>query len=73
MISSIQNSTRGNYVLGARINESAYRSMVPLMSAAGYKNVSSFVRDALLTKCKDIASELTEKLGDCVVANNSPN
>ena len=41
--------------------------MVPLMSAAGYENVSTFVRDALLTKCKDIASELTEQLEDYAV------
>ena len=68
MISCIQNSTHGNYVLGARINESTYRSMVPLMSAAGYKNVSSFVRDAMVSKCRDIATELTEDLEESVHA-----
>ena len=67
MISSIQNSTHGNYVLGARINECAYRSMVPLMSAAGYENVSTFVRDAMVSKCRDIASELTEQLEEYAV------
>ena len=68
MISSIQNSTHGNYVLGTRINESAYKSMVPLMSAAGYTNVSSFVRDAMVSKCRDIATELTEELEGSVNA-----
>jgi len=41
--------------------------MVPLMSAAGYKNVSTFVRDAMVSKCRDIASELTEQLEDYAV------
>jgi len=62
MISCVQNTTNGNYVLGARFNKNTYNRMVPLMSAAGYENVSTFVRDALLTKCKDIATELTDEL-----------
>ena len=45
--------------------------MVPLMSAGGYENVSTFVRDALLTKCKDIANELTDGIQDSVEANNT--
>ena len=62
MISCVQNTTNGKYVLGARFNKNTYNRMVPLMSAAGYENVSSFVRDALLTKCKDITKELTDEL-----------
>ena len=63
MISCVQNTTNGNYVLGARFNKNTYnKTIVPLMSAAGYENVSTFVRDALLTKCKDIATELTDEL-----------
>ena len=63
MISCVQKTTNGNYVLGARFNKNTYnKTIVPLMSAAGYENVSTFVRDALLTKCKDIACELTEQL-----------
>ena len=62
MISCVQNTTNGNYVLGARFNKNTYNTMVPFITAAGYENVSSFVRDALLTKCKDITRELTDEL-----------
>ena len=71
MIASYQENPSGAYVIGARFNELTYKSMVPLMSAAGYRNVSSFVRDALLTKCKDIATELTDEFEDSVVANKT--
>ena len=71
MISCLQSSNANAYVLGARVDRSTYKSMVPLMSAGGYENVSTFVRDALLTKCKDIANELTDGIQDSVEANNT--
>ncbi len=34
--------------------------MLTLMGAAGYEDVSTFVRSAVLTKCQDIASGMAD-------------
>ena len=62
MISCKQKPLSEQYVLGTRVNISTYYNMLPLMSVAGYENVSTFVRDALITKCQDIAEGLTDEL-----------
>ena len=49
----------------------AYNSMVSLMDSAGYKDVSSFVRSAVLTKCQDIASGMVNLYADRVIDNQS--
>ncbi len=50
----------GAYIVGTRIDEKAYDSMLSLMGAAGYEDVSTFVRSAVLTKCQDIASGIAD-------------
>ncbi len=50
----------GAYIVGTRIDERAYDSMLSLMGAAGYEDVSTFVRSAVLTKCQDIASGMAD-------------
>ncbi len=60
MTRSSQRTDHGAVIVGARIDEQAYNSMVSLMDSAGYKDVSSFVRSAVLTKCQDIASGMAD-------------
>ena len=50
----------GAYIVGTRIEERAYDSMLTLMGAAGYEDVSTFVRSAVLTKCQDISSGMAD-------------
>ena len=50
----------GAYIVGTRIDERAYDSMLTLMGAAGYEDISTFVRSAVLTKCQDIASGMAD-------------
>ena len=68
MVTSYQKAQHGTKNLQARIDETAYNSMLGLMSAAGYDDVSSFVRDAVLVKCKDIANGLSSMYSDRQVA-----
>ena len=46
-------------VINARIDHKSYNSMLSLMSLAGYEDVSSFVRDSVLVKCKQIADDVS--------------
>ena len=50
-----QKPSYGAHVLSTRIDEDAYKNLYPLISTAGYKDTSSFVRDAVVTKCRDLA------------------
>ena len=68
MVTSYQKAQHGTKNLQARIDETAYNSMLGLMSAAGYDDVSSFVRDAVLIKCKDIANGLSSMYEDRHIA-----
>ncbi len=58
-----------SYTLTARLDDYAYESMKSLMGAAGYTDVSSFVREAVLIKCKDIADNVSGMFNEIVVAN----
>lgn len=71
MTRSSQRKDHGAVIVGARIDEQAYNSMVSLMDSAGYKDVSSFVRSAVLTKCQDIASGMVNLYADRVIDNQS--
>ena len=50
-----QKPNYGKHVLSVRINQSAYSSLHHLITKAGYKDTASFVRDAVRTKCNEIA------------------
>ena len=44
--------------MSTRIKDDAYMSLYKLISTAGYKDTSSFVRDAVTTKCRDLAQAI---------------
>ena len=60
MLKTNKKPDHGAYIVGTRIDERAYDSMLTLMGAAGYGDVSTFVRSAVLTKCQDIASGMAD-------------
>ena len=60
MLKTKKKPDHGAYIVGTRIDERAYDSMLTLMGAAGYEDVSTFVRSAVLTKCQDIASGMAD-------------
>ena len=43
------------------------------MNYAGYPDVSSFVREAVLVKCKDLANEVAVMMEDRVIDNKQAN
>ena len=63
-----QTKKAGTYNITARLDETAYKSMLSLASAAGYEDVNSFVREAVLTKCGDIAKALSSMYEDRISA-----
>jgi len=59
MISISQKAKNNGYVVSGRIDCPTYHSMIGLISAAGYTDVSSFVKRAVLNECKDIADTMS--------------
>ncbi len=57
---------QNSYTVNSRLDKSAYISMKSLMNYAGYPYVSSFVREAVLVKCKDLSNELAVMMEDRV-------
>lgn len=68
MLTINQTKKYGAYNVTARLDEAAYTSMLSLASAAGYEDVNSFVREAVLTKCRDIANGLSGMYNDRISA-----
>ena len=68
MLTINQTKKAGTYNVTARLDEAAYVSMLSLATAAGYQDVNSFVREAVLTKCKDIANGLSSMYSDRISA-----
>ena len=60
MSQTIQKPNAGAYVLSTRLKTDAFKSIHKLISTAGYKDTSSFVRDAVDTKCKDLVAAIKE-------------
>ena len=71
MLKTNKKPDHGAYIVGTRIDERAYDSMLTLMGAAGYEDVSTFVRSAVLTKCQDIATGMSDLYATRVLANKS--
>ena len=55
MQQTIQKPNAGAYVLSTRIRNDAYISIHKLLYSAGYKDTSSFVREAVSMKLKDLS------------------
>ncbi len=73
MVTSSQTSKHNSYTVNARLDNSAYTSMISLMNYAGYPDVSSFVREAVLVKCKDLANGVAVMMEDRVIDNKQAN
>ena len=73
MLTTSQVSKHNSYTVNARLDNSAYTSMISLMNYAGYPDVSSFVRDAVLVKCKDLANQVAVMMEDRVLGNKHSN
>lgn len=58
-LSCEQKQKYGGYVVTSRLDPEAYSSMLGLITAAGYTDVSSFVRELIHTRCKAIADEMS--------------
>ncbi len=69
MVTTSQRPKHNSYTVNARLDNSAYTSMISLINVAGYKDISSFVREAVLVKCKDIANDLAIMINDRTIAN----
>ena len=59
MISIQQKLKNNGYVVSGRIDSRTYQSMLGLISAAGYTEVSSFVKRAVLNECRGIANTMS--------------
>ena len=64
ILSSKQRQKYGGYVVTARFDREVYSSMLGLISAAGYTDVSSFVRETIHKRCKDIAQDMSGLMTD---------
>ena len=62
MLISSQKITYGGANVSARVDEATYISMLSLAEAAGYRDVSTFVREACLCKCREIAANLQSQM-----------
>ena len=69
MVTTSQTSKHNSYTVNARLDNSAYTSMISLVNVAGYNDISSFVREAVLVKCKDIANDVAVMMNDRAIAN----
>ena len=69
MVNTSQRPKHNSYTVNARLDNSAYTSMISLMNYSGYPDISSFVREAVLVKCKDIANEVAVMMEDRAIAN----
>ena len=58
MISIQQKLNNNGYIVSGRLDSRTYQSMLGLISAAGYTDVSSFVKRAVLNECKGIENTL---------------
>ena len=63
MISIQQKLNNNGYVVSGRVDSRTYQSMLGLISAAGYTDVSSFVKRAVLNECRDIANTMSWSKG----------
>lgn len=62
MITASKRFDAASQTISGRVDRFSYSSMISLMSAAGYTDVSSFVREAVLSKCEGIAHEIAESM-----------
>ena len=73
MVTTSQVSKHKSYKVNACLDKNAYTSMISLMNYAGYPDVSPFVREAVLVKCKDLGNEVAVMMEDRVLDNKHSN
>ena len=64
MPTKVQKNPYQTTVINTRIDDGTYLSMLSLMNAAGYRDVSSFLRQTVITKCRDIAADIAEEMAN---------
>ena len=69
MINSSQRCKHNAYVVSGRVDPIIYQSMLGLISAAGYSNVSSFVQEAVLKQCSSIAADMSGLMNEKILIN----
>ena len=52
----------GACVLSTRIKNDTYKSINDIISASGYIDTASFLRDAVATKCRDELKQIYRRL-----------
>ena len=57
-----QKPNYGACVLSTRIKNDTYKSINDIISASGYRDTASFVRDAVATKCRDELKQIDRRL-----------
>jgi len=63
-ITSFQKPQGNTCIVSGRVDSTVFSSMLSLISAAGYKDVNSFVREAVLSKCKYLAAGMADMYED---------
>jgi hypothetical protein len=64
VITSTQKPEYNHYIVSGRIDSNAYEAMLGLVNMYGYESVSSFVRSAVLEKCKGMSEGLYMMFND---------
>ena len=57
-----QKPNYGACVLSTRIKNDTYKSINDIISASGYRDTASFLRDAVTTKCREELREIERRL-----------
>ena len=63
-----QKPNYGACVLSTRIKNDTYKSINDIISASGYRDTASFLRDAVATKCRDELKQIERRL-DSIIYN----
>ena len=70
MTTIYQSSGNSGCVLSTRVDDESYKSIYHLMSIGGYNDISSFVRDSIFVRCKEISYGMVGYMDDKVIDNN---
>ena len=63
-IVSSQKPDGNGFIVSGRIDSTAYEAMIGLTNLFGYESVSSFVRQAVLEKCRNMSSSMSGMFQD---------
>ena len=61
-----QKPNYGACVLSTRIKNDTYKSINDIISASGYRDTASFVRDAVTTKCREELKQIERRFDSLI-------